>query len=199
MSVGVNPNLQSGIISFIPGKKEKTKLTCDILGTTMSVLIKRSHLHSSHVHSGFLLQLTTHFATLTGCKWPWRQLVWACLAAYLVHSQGPGSSLFPKTKKQLHLSLYLWALYLHSRQAWPQGGPGAACCRQHNRIPWDIHHRLQHSWGTDIVKSWLCMIKARWPKIQPCFWSAGLQPPVSVSLSTVERKSCCSLLHHCMV
>lgn len=42
---------------------------------TMSVLIKRSHLHRSHVHSEFLPQLTTHFtATLTGCKWPWRQL-----------------------------------------------------------------------------------------------------------------------------
>lgn len=95
--------------------RKKPKFATWNAGVTTSVLIKRSHPHSTHVHGDFLLQLTTHFAaTLTGCEWPWRQLVWACLTAYLVHSQGPGSSLFPKTKQQPHLGLYRWACYLCS-------------------------------------------------------------------------------------
>lgn len=101
-----------------------------------------------------------------GCKWPWRQLLWACLTTHLMHSQGLGSSLFPKTKQQPHLSLHLRVCFLCSREAWPQGGPGAALCRRHNHIPQEIHHQLQPRWGVDTLKSWLCMTKARQPQTQ---------------------------------
>lgn len=44
---------------------------------------QKESLHRTDVHSDPVLQLTTHFtATLRGCKWPRRQLVWACLTTH---------------------------------------------------------------------------------------------------------------------
>lgn len=155
-------------------------------GMTTSVLIKRSHLHSSHVHGDFLLQLTTHFtATLTGCKWPRRQRVWACLTAYFGAQPGTWVKLVSKNQEATTPE-FVFVSSLSMQQAsvawgWSRG------CRQRNHIPREIRHGLQHSWGVDTLKSWLCMTKARQPKIQRCFWSAGPQPPASVSVSTAER------------
>ena len=139
MRVGANTCLQSGIITVIFGKKKPPKFDMWEPGTTMSVLIKRSHLCSSHVHGDFLLQLTTHFAaTLTGCKWPWGSLSEHAWQHIWCTARDPGQACFQK-----HLSLYLWARYLCSRQAWPRGGPGAALCGQPHPIPQEIHHGLQ--------------------------------------------------------
>lgn len=162
---------------------------------------QKESLHSTDVHSDFLLQLTTHFtATLRGCKWPWRQLVWACYTT-LVHSQGLGSSLFPKTKQQLHLSLHLWVCFLCSREVWPQGGPGAALCRQHNHIPQETHHQLQPRWGDDTLKNRLCMTKARQPQTHQdhklIYWLLIYRGKIILLFSTSLLCGFNSLLHWC--
>lgn len=148
---------------------------------TTSILIRKSHCTERMCTVISIFLLTTHFtATRRGCKWPWRQLVWACLTTHWCTARDPGQDCFQK--QQQHLSLHLWVCFLRSsssREVWPQGGPGAALCRQHNHIPQEIHHQLQPRWGVDTLKRWLCMTKARQPQTQQATSSSG-------SLSIVE-------------
>lgn len=169
--------------------ERKHKLDTWDPGMTMSILIKRIHLHSSHVHSDFLLQLTTHFTATTD------RLQMALEAACLsmldsIFGAQPGTWVKLVSKNQAAATPEFVFLSSFSMQAGKRGlggGPRAAFCGQPNRIPREIRHRLQHSRGVDTLKSWLGVTRARRPKIQPCLRSAGPQPPVSVSLSVVER------------